>query len=120
MVLAREDWRSSNELGKDTPDCPHVNFFIIVLLAQNDFWCAVPPCDDVFSEGVCKLGITIGELFDAASQPEIANFQVTVRVDEQVAWFYISVHNVCRVKKHKSAEQLVHEVLVMLIRECLL
>jgi hypothetical protein len=64
MVFSWENRCSSDKLGEDAPYGPHVYFLVVVLLAQNDFRCAVPPRDNVFSQRVCKLGIGIGELLD--------------------------------------------------------
>jgi hypothetical protein len=59
VVFTREYWGSSDKLGKDTADGPHVNLLIIILLAEHDFGRTVPPSHDVLREGVSELCITV-------------------------------------------------------------
>ena len=94
VVLAGEDGRAPDQLREDAADGPHVDLLVVVLLAEDDFGRAIPPGHHVFGEGVGELGVAISELFYAPSQPEIANFQVTVSIDEQVAGLNVPMHDV--------------------------
>ena len=94
MVFAREDGGASDELREDAPYGPHVDLLVVVLLTEDDFRRAIPPGHDVFGEGVGEFSVAISELFDAPSQSKIANFQVTVRIDEQIAGLNVPMHNI--------------------------
>ena len=92
VVLTGEDWRASDKLSKDATYSPHVDFLVVVLLAQHDFRRSVPPCHDILGQSICKFSVTICKLFYSTSQSEITYFQVTVRIDKQIARFNVSMH----------------------------
>ena len=94
VIFAGEDGGASDELRKDAPYGPHVDLLVVVLLAEDDLGRAIPPSHDVFGERVGEFSIAISELFNAPGQPKIANFQVTVRIDKQIAGLYVPMHNI--------------------------
>ena len=67
-------------------------------------------------ELLCLIFIFV---FKTSSKAQIAYFKITVFVYEEIAWFEVSMDNICRVKEKHSTEQLVEEVLYMLIGEFL-
>ena len=94
VVLAGEDGSASDELREDAAHGPHVDLLVVVLLAEDDLRRAIPPGHDVFGEGVGEFSVAISELFYAPGQSKIANFQVTVRIDKQIAGLNVPMHNI--------------------------
>ena len=45
----------------------------------------------------------VGSGFVRTSEPEVAYLQLTLGVNEEVAWFEVSVYNVCRMDELEAA-----------------
>jgi len=73
---------------------------------------AIPTRYDVLSQGARVFFIT-------TRKTEIANFQITRLVKQQVARFEISVNNVGRVDVEATTQQLIHKILQMVISKIL-
>jgi hypothetical protein len=80
--------------------------FGVVLEAEHDLGRAVPPRRDVLGH---VPGILLGINREAAREAEIANLQLAVGVDEQVARLEIAVQHVGRVDVLEAAQNLVDE-----------
>lgn len=88
--------------------------FGVVLEAEHDFGRAVPPRRDVLGH---VPGILLGIDREATREAEIANLQLAVGIDEQVARLEVAVQHVRRVYVLQTAEDLVDERLEMSIGE---
>ena len=122
VVLASKNGHPADELRKDAADGPQVNRFVVWLPAENDLRGSVPPGDNVLGHGlyVLHLSVCVWRLLNAAGEAEITNLQVAVRVDQQIRGLDVPMHHIRRVHEKEAAEQLVHEILVVLVGERLL
>ena len=100
MVLPGEYGLPTQELCEDTPNGPQIDPLVIVLCTKDYLRCAVPSRHNILRQGLSKLKVLINawqrelRLVDAASKAKVTYFQIAIRVDQQVAWLYVSVHNV--------------------------
>jgi len=114
FVLGRQKGFAGDEFSQDAPHRPDVDFACILLLRQNDFRSSIPTSRDV----VCHLSRLSKQVRDVRSgQAEVAYFQVTITVDQQVARLEISVKNARRVEVLKATQDLVEEELDVLFRQ---
>jgi hypothetical protein len=88
--------------------------FGVALEAQHDLWCSVPPGSHILGH---VPRILLGVHGEATGQSEIANFELAVGVDEQVARFEVAVEHICRVDVFEAAQNLVDEGLEMSVGE---
>ena len=87
-------------------------FTHVVCKAEHNLRCAIPPRRDIFGHEPLLL-----RLIEPAGEPKIANLELAVRVDEQVARLEIAVQHVGRVDVFQTAERLVDEGLEVRVRE---
>jgi hypothetical protein len=87
MVLAGEKRLSIEHLGKDASSAPNVDLDVVFLPCEHDFGSAVVSCGDVASH----LGIL------NSSEAKIANLEIAVFVDQNVAGLEITVDDAGRV-----------------------
>ena len=76
-ILPREQWLPLEHLGKDAPGTPDIYRHVVLLPREHNFGCAIVPRGDVARH------LRVLQTREA----EIADFQVTVLVDENVAGF---------------------------------
>lgn len=87
VVLAWEEWLSFQHFSKDTTGAPDIDLDVVFLPGKHDFWSTVVSCGDVS-----------GHLWILDSgEAKVANLQIAVLVDEDVAGFEISVDDTSRV-----------------------
>lgn len=92
MVLSGEQGLALEHLSKDASRAPNVNLHIVLLPREHDFRCSVVSRRDVTRHlGVLYTGET-----------EVANLEIAVLVDENVAGLEIAVHNTSRVDVFQS------------------
>ena len=87
MVLSREQRLALQHLCKDTTGTPDINLNIILLPCKHDLWCSVISRGDI--SGHLRVLNT--------GQAEVADLEITVLVDENVAGLEIAVDDTCRV-----------------------
>jgi hypothetical protein len=87
VVLAREEGLSVEHLGKDAPGAPDVHLHVVLLPREHDLRCPIVPRRDVSRH----LGIL------QAGEPEVADLEVAILVDEDVARLEIAVDDAGRV-----------------------
>mmetsp|Transcript_10913 Transcript_10913/g.27526 ORF Transcript_10913/g.27526 Transcript_10913/m.27526 type:complete len:305 (+) Transcript_10913:506-1420(+) len=109
VVLAWEQGLPPQKLRKDAANRPNVDGCCVLGAAQQQLGRPVPPRHHVLRH-VLLFAVGPGET-------KVADFQVTVRVQEQVGWLEISVEHVRRVDVLEAPEQLVDEVLAVLVAE---
>ena len=87
MVLAGEQRLALQHLCEDASCAPDINFNIILL-----------PCEHNLRRSVVSCGHISGHLgILDTREAEIADLQVAIFIDEDVAWLEISVDDTCRV-----------------------
>jgi hypothetical protein len=84
----------------------------VVCKAEHNLRCAIPPRRDIFGHEPLLL-----RLIKPTGKSKIANLELAVRVDEQVARLEIAVQHVGRVDVFQTAERLVDEGLEVRVRE---
>ena len=88
--------------------------FCVALEAQHDLGRSVPPSGNVFGHVSCVLLWVHGE---APGQAKVADLELAVGVDEQVAGLEIAVEDVGRVDVLQTAQDLVDEGLEVCVGE---
>jgi hypothetical protein len=83
VILSREQRFSFEHFGENATSTPDINFDVILLPCKHDFW------GSVISGG----NITSHLWVLNARKTEIADFQVTVFVDEDVGGFEITMND---------------------------
>lgn len=93
-IFSWEQWISLQHFGKDTTSTPYIDYatwirnikiftmqhftcHIVLLPCQHNLWCSIISCRYI----TCHLGIL------NTSKSKITDLQVTVFIDENVAWF---------------------------------
>jgi hypothetical protein len=84
----------------------------VICKAKHDLWGAIPPRRDVFGHKALLL-----RLIKTPRKPEIANFELAVRVHQQIARLKVAVEYISRVDVFQAAQRLVDERLEVRIRE---
>lgn len=81
MILARKQRSTSQHLGEDAPRTPDIDLDVVLLPCQHDLGSTVVARRDVAGHlGVLDTG-----------EAKVADLEVAVFVDEDVAWFEVSV-----------------------------
>ena len=114
-VFAREQGLAAQHLSKDTADAPDINRLCILLEGEHDLGSTVPSSGNVFGHEtrvvICRGG--------RASKTEIADFEITVSIQEEVGRLEVSVQNVGGVHSFQCTKGLVDEVLTVVVRKIL-
>lgn len=87
MVLPWKQRFPFKHLRKNAPCTPDIHFHIIFLPREHDFGSAVISCRHV----ACHLRVL------NTGQTEIADFQITVLIYQDIAGFEVAVHYACGV-----------------------
>jgi len=106
LALSGQQRLARIELSQDTPDRPDIDGARVLLLREDDFGGAVPARGDVVGE-LRRRGHEVGDV--GAGEAEIADFQVAVAVNQQVARFQVPVQDTCGVQVLQAAEDLIGE-----------
>lgn len=91
----------------------------IVGEAQHDFWCSVPSGGNV----LCHESLISGSFGGttpgciASSKAKVTNLELTVCIDEQVAWFQIPVKDIGRMDVFQTTEGLIEKRLEVSISQ---
>lgn len=93
VVLAREQRLALEHLGKDTANTPDIDLNIVLLPGEHDLGGSVISCRDV--TGHLRVLDT--------GQTEVANLQIAVLVDQDVARLQIAVDDTSRVDVFQSS-----------------
>lgn len=81
MILAREEWLSFQHLCENTPGTPNVHLNVIFL-----------PCEHDFGRAIVSRGDVAGHLWILyPGKAKVANFQIAVLVDEDIAGFEVAM-----------------------------
>ena len=112
VVIARKQRSPAKKLREDAANGPDVEGVRVVRRVEDDFGRSVPSGDDV-------LGQRGRGLLVAASQTEVADFEVAVLVEQEVAGLEVAVDDVGGVDVEAAAEELVHKVLAVIVRQVL-
>ena len=103
---------SKHELSNNAADGPDVDGAGVLLPGQDDLGRPVPSSGNVIGQdSVCRL-----QLLDVSSgKTEVADLQIAVRVDEQVARLEVPVVDAGRVDVLEPAKNLVKEKLHVVV-----
>lgn len=63
---------------------------------KHDFWSAVPSCSDIFRHQAHFFAPRDAGL-NTSGQTKIANFKVTIRIEEKVGGLQITMDDICAV-----------------------
>ena len=130
VVATREEWAPGKKLGEDAADGPDVNrlgngdeasgrgnvtegaptHLGVHLEGQHDLWGAVPAGSDVFRHNTNFLACGDAGL-DASSQPEVADLEVAVGIEEEVSRLQVTMNNIGTVDGLQGPESLINEIL---------
>jgi hypothetical protein len=80
--------------------------FCVALEAQHNLWSTVPSRSHVFSH---VSSIFLGINRETSSKSKVANLQLAISVDQQIARLQITMKDISRVDVFQSAENLVDE-----------
>lgn len=86
MVFPGEQWLPFKHLREDAAGAPDIHLHIILLPREHDLWRPVIPCGDVSSH--------LRVLY--TGQAKVANLQVAILVDKDVAGLEIAVDHPSR------------------------
>ena len=116
LSLGRQEGSSSDKLGQDAPYTPNVDGSSVLPLREDNFGGSVPARRNV----ICQRCIWSHEgAYVGAGQTKVTNFEIAVRVYQQVARFQIAMQNATGVNVFETAQDLVEEKLDVLVAECL-
>lgn len=101
--LALEQGFSGQELGKDAPDAPYVDFEVVFFCAQQKFGGAVPQRHDELRE------LLRPRVPRVPRHSEIRNLDLAAVVEEEIRRFEVSVHDPVRVEVLGGRDELEHE-----------
>ena len=93
MVFAREQRLALQHLGKDAACAPDVDLDIVLLPREHDLGCSVVPCRDIARH--------LGILYTRKSK--VANLEIAVLVDQNVARLQVAVDHTGGVDIFQSA-----------------
>ena len=83
MVFAREERLALQHFSEDTSRTPDIDFHVVLLPREHDFWSSVVSCRNVSSH----LGIL------DASEAKVADFQIAVLIYQNITRLEISVYD---------------------------
>ena len=106
---------SAQHLGQYAADTPYVNGFCVFLEGQHDFRRTVPASRHVFRH---EARVVVGRR-RRSGQTKVADFQITVGVEQEVRRFQVSVQDISRVHGFERTQRLVDEVLAVVVGEVL-
>lgn len=107
MILPRKQWLPLQHLGKDAARAPDIDLDVVLLPRQHDLGRAVVARRDVARHL---------RVLDAR-EPEVADLEVAVLVDEDVGGLEVAVHDAGAVDVFEAAKDLIEEVLDELLFE---
>lgn len=87
MILSWEQWLSLQHLREDAGRTPNIHFHVVFLPCEHDLGSAIIPGRDI----ACHLRVL------NTGKTKVANLQVAVLVDEDVARLKIAMDNTGRV-----------------------
>mmetsp|Transcript_96378 Transcript_96378/g.201361 ORF Transcript_96378/g.201361 Transcript_96378/m.201361 type:complete len:223 (-) Transcript_96378:524-1192(-) len=114
-VVARKEGRSLQHLRENAPDRPNVNGRRVVHPRAQYLRCSIPAGAHILGHGTSlKVLVKIH-----SGQAEVADFEITVRIHQQVPRFQIAMDNLCRMNVLHPAKNLIEEKLAVVVRQCL-
>jgi len=108
FIVLVEEWIAQTDFSDDAARTPHVDFELVLPLAEQQFRCALPKSHHL----LCLVFLEFGA--QLAGQAEVGQLERALRVDEQVGQFEVAMHDVARVQLLESKEQLQHQTLDLL------
>ena len=82
---------STEQLGKDAPDGPHVDACVVVLAASQQLWGTVVLRDHLQGHGCVAIG------FDGAGKSKVADLEEAVAVDQEISRLQVAMDDTGRV-----------------------
>lgn len=56
---------------------------------QHNFWGSVPSCGHILGQ---VISIFVRVRVETSCKPEVANFEFTICIDEQIPWFQVAMN----------------------------
>lgn len=84
-ILSGEQWLSFQHFSKDTASTPNIDSNVVLLPSQHNFRCTIISGRDI-TRHLWVLN---------TRQTEITNLEITVFVDQNIAWFLPQSMNTC-------------------------
>lgn len=97
MILSGKQRLAFEHLCENTSRTPNINFHIVFLPSKHDLWCSVVSCRDI--SGHLRILNT--------SETEIADLEIAVLVDKNVAGLEITMNNPCGVNIFQSTLEMI-------------
>lgn len=99
-----------SHLSVNAPNAPYVNRCRVLFGPKEDFWRTVPQGDDL-------VGVCLDRQAKRPSQSKICQLHVSIRVDQEILWLQVSVHDAMRVTVGSGLQNLISELLYCLRRQ---
>lgn len=112
VVVTREEGCAAKQLRENAANGPDVERVCVMTGVEDDLGRSVPPGDHVLRQ-------RSGRLLIASSETEVADFKVTVLIQQQVARLQITMDDRRAVDVKAATQQLIHEILAMVVRQIL-
>ena len=114
LSLRRQERLPPNQLSQNATNTPYINGCSVLAPGEDDFWCTVPSCGNIVSQAGRwrHQGIDI-----STCQAEVTDFQIAIRVNQQISWFQITMQYSTRVHIFQPAKDLVKEKLNVLVAQ---
>ena len=87
VIFSGEKWFTLQHLCENTSRTPDIDLNVILLPCKHDLWCSVISRRDV--SGHLRILDT--------GKTEIADFEIAILIDENIAGLEITMNNTCRV-----------------------
>lgn len=89
-----------------------------MLLVKDDFRGSIPASDHVNSHLISLRSVCL-HAAKASRETKIADLKIAVHVDKDIRWLEVAMHDVGAVQVEHTPEELIHKVLIVLIRQLL-
>jgi hypothetical protein len=93
MIFTREERLPFQHLSEDTASAPNINFNVIFLPSKHDLWSTV-----ISGRHVSRHLRVLNP-----GQAEVADFEIAVFIDKDIAGFQVSMNDTCRMDVLQTA-----------------
>lgn len=87
--------------------------FGVTLETQHDLWSTIPPSGNILGH-VPSILLRIRR--ESSCKTEVADFEFTIGINEQIPWLQISMQDICRMDVFQPTQDLIDEGLEVSVR----